>query len=83
MNTNERDTAQERLRILRAARDGRMKVNQAGRYVIDYEQRPDRKVREALMQQGFITWPSYLDREQKVRYLGADAEIASLEALLG
>ena len=58
----------ERLRILRAARDGRLRINHHGRYVIDGERRPDRKQREYLLhRRGAITWPEYGDAEQKVR----------------
>lgn len=64
----------ERLRILRAARDGRLRINHHGRYVIDGERRPDRKQREYLLhRRGAITWPEYGDAEQKVR-LGASGE---------
>ncbi len=39
----------EMLRQLRAARDGRFLENAAGRYVIEGEARPNRKVREKLI----------------------------------
>lgn len=43
-----RDELDERIRILRAIKEGRMSVNEHGRYVIEGEARPDRKQREAL-----------------------------------
>jgi hypothetical protein len=50
------DTA-EQARILRAAQDGRLRVNEHGRYVIDGEPRPDRRVREQLLQDACLKWP--------------------------
>lgn len=48
----------EQERILRAAADGRLHINAAGRYVIDGDRkRPKRRVREAMIQAGEITWP--------------------------
>ncbi len=48
----------EKLRILRAADEGRLYINRAGRYVIDGDdKRPERKVRESLMHSAFILWP--------------------------
>jgi hypothetical protein len=53
----------EALRILRAVRDGRMIVNEVGRYEIRTGAKgevkapaPDRRVREALMHSDAITW---------------------------
>lgn len=73
-------TAKERLRILRAARDGRLYYNDYGRYVIKGEkQRPNRAVRERLMREGFI----FLQPRLRTLGCAAEAEIAGLEALLG
>ena len=62
------DIGVERLRILRAARDGRLKVNEYGRYVIDGERRPDRRIREQLQQQEEISFP-YRRDDRRVRLL--------------
>ena len=40
----------EELRILRAARDGRLYTNEAGRWMIDGEARPDPRARQYLGQ---------------------------------
>jgi hypothetical protein len=48
---------QEELRQLRAARDGRLLVNESGRYVIDGEARPVPKVRKRLLyDREWIIW---------------------------
>lgn len=44
----------EGFRILAAIRDGRMIVNEHGRYLIAGEDRPDRKTRERLRSRGYI-----------------------------
>lgn len=44
----------EQWRILVAIDDGRLSMNSAGRYVIDGEERPDRKSRERLRGRGLI-----------------------------
>jgi hypothetical protein len=44
----------EQMRILYAIREGRMTVNSHGRYVIEGEERPDRKSREQLRSRGLI-----------------------------
>lgn len=46
----------ERLRILRAAADKRLKINELGRYVILDENRPNRPDREWLLRNGCIAW---------------------------
>lgn len=46
----------EILRQLRAARDGRYRQNEKGRYVIDGEARPVRRVREKLLREQWVTW---------------------------
>lgn len=49
----------EILRQLRAARDKRYWQNSKGRYVIDGEARPNRKVREKLIYRSrLLTWSS-------------------------
>lgn len=54
----ERIVNAEEVRILRAAADGRLRMNAAGRYVIDGEARPERKAREKLLHRlEFISWP--------------------------
>lgn len=52
------DMTAEEMRILRAAAEGRLRMNSAGRYVIDGEARPDRKAREKLMLRALISWPT-------------------------
>jgi hypothetical protein len=80
------DVARERLRILRACANGRLKVNSAGRYVIDGEKRPDRKVRESLMYSDpqMVCWPSSLGGSPLCRITvdGRD-ELRNLEAMVG
>ena len=49
----------ERWRILVAAAEGRLDVNQHGRWVIEEDARPARKDREWLLHNGYITWPHY------------------------
>lgn len=49
----------ERLRQLVAARDGRYRQERSSRYAIEGEKRPDRRVREALINAAFITWPQH------------------------
>lgn len=49
----------EELRILRAARAGRLGTNVHGRYEIDGEGRPERRVREVLMRKDFLTSPHW------------------------
>lgn len=44
----------EQIRILRAAKDGRLRTNEHGRYAIDGEPRPDRKARAKLMRERWI-----------------------------
>jgi hypothetical protein len=56
-NLSTRPLTDEELRILRAVADGRMCVNDKGRYVIDGGARPARKAREALQAFGYISWP--------------------------
>lgn len=51
------DRTAEQVRILSAAKAGRFGVNEHGRYVIDGESRPNRRVREKLMNDTWITWP--------------------------
>ena len=46
----------EAVRLLRAARDGRLNINPGGRYVITGEHRPDRLTREKLMRERLLTW---------------------------
>ena len=46
----------EAVRLLRAARDGRLNINPGGRYVITGEHRPDRLTREKLMRAQLLTW---------------------------
>lgn len=46
----------EAVRLLRAARAGRLVSNDVGRWVIVDEKRPDRKTREKLMNSGLLTW---------------------------
>lgn len=52
----------EEFRILKAANDGRLCVNEHGRYVIDGEKRPDRRVRQRLIQRLWVSWPHYKTR---------------------
>lgn len=50
----------EHLRILIAIDEGRMKCNQHGRYVIEEEERPDRKSREQLRSRGLaVPWYTF------------------------
>lgn len=44
----------EQVRILRAARDGRLRVNGNGRYEIEGELSPDRRERERLMHRDLL-----------------------------
>jgi hypothetical protein len=44
----------EHLRILAAVRDGRLRVNEHGRYVIDGASRPRRREREHLVKRRLI-----------------------------
>jgi hypothetical protein len=46
----------EGARIIIAIQDGRWGTNRAGRYMIDGEERPDRKTRERLQKRGLIEW---------------------------
>ena len=78
LGQTDRSILVERLRILHAARDGRLKYNEYGRYFIDGGKRPARKERERLMRQGFI----FLHPSSRVLGCAADAEIAGLEAML-
>lgn len=49
----------EEIRILRAAEDGRLGMNESGRYVITGEVRPERKARERLIyDHQLLTWRS-------------------------
>lgn len=48
------ERVREEMRILRAARDGRLRLNEHGRYVIDGEPRPSRKERERLLRYDWI-----------------------------
>jgi hypothetical protein len=57
MSSDPYDLTAERLRILRAARDGRLRRNDAGRYIIAGAARPDRRVRAALTGSGLLGWP--------------------------
>ncbi len=54
---------EEQQRILWAAHHRRLKVNEAGRYVICGDSRPDRRERERLMKRGML----------KSRVVGEDA----------
>jgi hypothetical protein len=56
-NLSKRPLTDEETSILKAVADGRMRVNTAGRYVIDGEARPQRKARAALAARGYISWP--------------------------
>lgn len=56
-NLSTRPLTDEEARILKAVADGRMRVNDTGRYVIDGDARPQRKAREALAAFGYISWP--------------------------
>lgn len=47
-------TDQEDLRILTAAREGRLVGNVYGRWLIEGEARPDRRRRESLMRRGML-----------------------------
>lgn len=50
----------EHLRILLAIDEGRMTYNKHGRYVIDDEERPDRKAREQLRSWGLaVPWYTF------------------------
>lgn len=78
------ECAEERRRILRACAEGRLLVNDSGRYVIDGEKkRPDRKVREKLMYHDppFINWPAWTMRHCTLTTDGR-GELRDLEALL-
>lgn len=46
----------EERRILIAARERRLLINYAGRYVITGEARPDRKARERMQGKGWLGW---------------------------
>ncbi len=46
----------EHHRILRAAAEGRLRTNDAGRWLIDGEARPSRRAREQLNSWGLITY---------------------------
>jgi len=46
----------EGARIIIAIQDGRWDINSSGRYIIDGEERPDRKTRERLQKRGLIDW---------------------------
>lgn len=48
------DRVAEELRILRAAKDGRLYLNEAGRWLIADEPRPDPKARRYLVQSGRV-----------------------------
>lgn len=47
---------QEACRLLRAACRGSLRLNAAGRWVVEYDQRPDRRTREALTKAEYIEW---------------------------
>jgi hypothetical protein len=50
----------EHERILRAASENRLSINEHGRWVIDGDpRRPAPKERRWLIDQGFITWPHF------------------------
>ncbi len=46
----------EHHRILRAASEGRLRTNDAGRWIIDGEARPSRRAREQLNSRGLIAY---------------------------
>jgi hypothetical protein len=70
----------EVLRILRAARDEKLRINRAGRYTIDGEKkRPDRRLREKLLYAGLITWPSH-DSYRTARVTKEDPVVPLLES---
>lgn len=56
MGTVKATTTHEEIRQLSAAAEGRFRQSDTGRYVIDGEARPERKVRESLIRRGFLTW---------------------------
>ncbi|HST42037.1 MAG TPA: hypothetical protein VLK58_21135 [Conexibacter sp.] len=49
----EPELSDEELRILRAARDGR--IHSAGHWIIDGESRPERRALDAVKQRGWLT----------------------------
>jgi hypothetical protein len=56
MSARASDPAAERLGILRAARDRPLHQSDAGRWVIDDQSRPDRRVRERLQAAGHLAF---------------------------
>jgi hypothetical protein len=57
-NVTAHELNDEQRRILRAAREGRLRVNEHGRYIILNEKRPSRREREQLLyERHAITWP--------------------------
>lgn len=47
----------EQFRILKAAADGRLKLNEHFSYIIEGEARPDRREREKLQKRGLLSRP--------------------------
>lgn len=68
----------EEVRILRAVAAGRMTLNDASRYVIAGEPRPDRKARERLTKRDLIDVP-WRERVPALTAKGRDA-LAELDA---
>jgi hypothetical protein len=58
----------EQQRILRAAAQRRLRVNEHGRWLIDGEARPDRRSREKLRQRGLIDNPPWDEMEAPQRW---------------